>query len=1100
MNITPSHINLFLSLFVLLFIMSGFLWGIVRGLKKSAFRGIWLLCFLILCLILSQTITNALIKMDLTFLNLKYNGNTVVSIKDFIIQLINEQIGNDTLTKLPSLVVLIEKLPLIICSPFVFTFLFFATKILLWPLWAILSRIFFKKQKVENKSVVIRNIDNTPQFVESKQQKEQQFAKDKPKKHALLGGLIGTITGLVCCCALLVPVFGFLNVTRQLNNIVVPAEALSNTSTIQTVNQTNDETTLLEYMFQDYSEYIMAIDKSIGMEFLKISQIERLGTAQFTLLSSTNINGANLSLLNEVNNGLKILNNSIVISNFDINTTSQQEMSDFITSIKNTLSIVPQFQIVKIVEEDVINYICDGILNDEEFFITLPKDVTPNVKILLTKTIEKLSTYNINHLTNCVIDFVDILEIFNDEDIILPTVQNKVDFNSIESVSQFISNISEDFSNNLTNKLLEIDLLSNIMPYVPNAIFESICNVSEISFEPTEVVDNNELYSQYFENLLNNSLNILTSFTNENKYYLTDKTFESLGNLIEDFKKQYTIGDKNYYVLSPITFENMLNKVKETAKNALGTIDFELDNIIQTNFNNLTTTTDFKNEFAIYGNAYNLAIPYVEKFIESKNLADVSNLSISNLGKAVDILNTSALFKNSINKIYNYALNNYVADLKINNNSLQNLVNVLIIPENSNIVWEQEFLALNPLYSQLTGVLDNFTSNNIMTSDFLKSFGANLQNIKERNNGLTSSTTALLNIDNILIESLNLLKSLDLEQEIKDVLTDVQSSIQDFTNKPQIDYSIEFTHISSLLDELNKTNLQLKDCVNTLNVIVNGSSDIPATKILDKALFNAIINYIPLASDYSNTAIINILNNSNNNIANYKNGTLEITEYKKELNSIIKIANMLEDINNLDLNSSEIDNIILQLSQNIDYVQNNSSIFNNIKTESINYVFDLIISDITDAQTLNILTVAKSDIYETGVALTDMYYDLNNLMNIFEDANYTEDDFKNTTTLNEINEKLKDVLALESFKVNTSNALYATILDDLNVLIQSINTNDYSSPYKENMETYKEEFSNLIANEVSALSSITEQDVQNDYYLNSLTKIKEKLELKPTGV
>lgn len=1108
-------INLILTILVALFLVFGFLWGLIRGLKKTAFRAGWIVATAIICLFLTHAITNLIISIDLSFLGLNYNGQSASTLGGFLELVLTDALGSDVANGMPAALDLITKFPLMICSPFVFVILFWLLKILLWPVWAILARVFFKKQKEEQptrlETSTLIKTDVTPQnqmFVTSNIQKKQIHAKPKANKHGWYGGLVGIALGLVIACFTFVPVFGVMNIVNSLNNIQVDASLMQspddgNTTYAHPLNTTTEEketVSLLEFALGENIEYVNAINGSIGYNLLRFTGMEAIGSAQFNYLTSSNVEGEPVSLSGEVNSILSMAEDAMYIYSFDFNTATKQDIDKILTTAQNMLTKLEKLNLISVLADDAIPYFCNGILNDPDFPVEIPTQENEYLNTLITKALELGATYNAKSLINNLSAMIDVYKAINDENLIVPLIQQEVDMNNEAEIFNFIAGISDEFADKVSTALFKIDVIEKLFPYCINAGLSEACKQLEIDFTPIEASPTSEIYKNYIQSDLENSIHIIASLDASSEIYLTPETFPYVGKVLDSLHYTYEVEEngstKEYYIIHPETLDALISKAQTEAKNAID-VDADLNEILYSIIDNISLIDNFETEFTKFGTAYDYMDDYIEPFSNAESCAELKDISLTNLGKSIDIINGTTLANGKVIDLYNYFINNYVADSTVDDIPLTDLAIVMNIPANANISFENEFTAINDLYSQIMELADNSTLDEILDTE-IKKLGTNLQIIKAYSLSVPTNQNYLFDIDEILVEILNILKQTNIEEETKDILADLAESIEEFDNKSQIDYSVEFTHLSNLVEKLDEETFTLSQATDLLDEIVNGSADIEATKILNKPIFNAIISHLPLESEFSSNAIKNIISNANTNIIEYNNSTLTINSYKNELNAIIKLMRIIESIDDLNINDTNIDNTIDTLSQDIDYIQKNTVIFDNIKVQTIEYVFKLVINDNTDQDLINILNSAKQDALSNNTRLSVVYDDICSIEDNFSNTNYTINDLKNETTINNINSQLKGIVNTQSFSYITTNAIYTIILNNVNASVQNIDTSNLDATTQAQINQYKANFNTYVTNEINNLANVKDTQVLNDYYKTSMMNIKTELDKLPT--
>ena len=149
-----------------------------------------------------------------------------------------------------------------------------------------------------------------------------------------------------------------------------------------------------------------------------------------------------------------------------------------------------------------------------------------------------------------------------------------------------------------------------------------------------------------------------------------------------------------------------------------------------------------------------------------------------------------------------------------------------------------------------------------------------------------------------------------------------------------------------------------------------------------------------------------------------------------------------------------------------------SVIFDNIKLQTIEYVFELVINDTIDPDLLTILEVAKVDALSKNNSLRTVYNDIVDLEESFLNIDYTLEDMKNPYVINNINSELKQVVNSNSFSYLTSNVVYKILLENINKQVQDIDTANLDSTKLQLVNEFKANINTYITNEINNIENI----------------------------
>ena len=131
---------------VLSFIISGLLYGLSRGLRKTLFRGAWLVATALLLFFLVSPLVDLILSFDLTSfgIELSINGTVVNNLKDYLTALICDSTGIANTVENATAIADIFQVVKLFINVILFFILFIVFKWILYPLFALLYRLFFR--------------------------------------------------------------------------------------------------------------------------------------------------------------------------------------------------------------------------------------------------------------------------------------------------------------------------------------------------------------------------------------------------------------------------------------------------------------------------------------------------------------------------------------------------------------------------------------------------------------------------------------------------------------------------------------------------------------------------------------------------------------------------------------------------------------------------------------------------------------------------------------------------------------------------------------------------------------------------------------------
>ncbi len=189
------------SLFLVCIIL-GFVFGWFRGFSKSLVRFIIVLAVTVLAFFVVPSITTAVLKMDISKLNINIGGVSAVTLGDLIIDLIEQvPIVQDLIESSPTLASVITLVPQMLANVVLFIAFFFIFKWFSMIIYWIIAGIFFSKKKMGDKD-----------------------------RHKFVGAVIGTVQGFLVAIVLMVPIFGVVETSRPMVEAIRAEQTAASTS------------------------------------------------------------------------------------------------------------------------------------------------------------------------------------------------------------------------------------------------------------------------------------------------------------------------------------------------------------------------------------------------------------------------------------------------------------------------------------------------------------------------------------------------------------------------------------------------------------------------------------------------------------------------------------------------------------------------------------------------------------------------------------------------------------------------------------------------------------------------------------------------------
>lgn len=377
-----SIVSLIINVVLILFVLLGFFWGLGRGLKKSAVRLLYVVIFVIICALITPLVAGALLGITLpqgfaqSIVGDEITLTSGVSIAKALELLLlgtadaPTQLGQMAIDN-PTLVDVITKLPAVFLSLVVFVLLVLMAKAISWIGYAITCRIHFKKNKKSKKNGEITEpqyaiVNGKPVIV------EQGQSIKEPKKHRLLGGLVGAVQGVVLMFCFFLPITGIVGIAGQFVDTTKTAQAES-TATADDGKYPYIKKMVSENIDKEIIEYFSAYQNSIANKILSFSPIDEWC---FDVITTQKIGDEKVIIRQEINTVAEVTETVLYIE--DLTSQPDMELSglDF-EKLEHAISHLFDSGLIRSVGTDFIMTFLGYAVED-----------TPNTEIDLDKTID----------------------------------------------------------------------------------------------------------------------------------------------------------------------------------------------------------------------------------------------------------------------------------------------------------------------------------------------------------------------------------------------------------------------------------------------------------------------------------------------------------------------------------------------------------------------------------------------------------------------------------------------------------------------------------------------------------------------------------------
>ncbi len=761
-----NYITLGFNILCITLILTGIFWGLIRGLKKTVSRFIFLLIMGIALLFLTIPITNALLKIKITTSFIAEEGEAVrqVPIVELMSILMERYVGQDFVLKYPEFSELIISFPLTLVYVIVFLVLFWLLKLLLLPLNATINYLIFNRRpkkeqlgfssyndgfeypnsdsSLEPLTDVYKKAENSPEIemnntsaltkaensAEQKQiekpkskkqlKKEQkQLEKEnQPKKHRLLGGVVGAFVGIMLIFFTMVPFYGIVNIADNIKGTKIN-------------NLTDQPTTLNELSNGILVDIVKGYDLSALGRISEALSIEKLGVATFDRLTTVNIKGNDITLrkdietmVNTVVQADNLIGQFKTANDIGLENLTQEELTNLVNATDEVITTCSEIKFVNSMT-DYILPITYEILKSND--IKLMED--ENMNLLLMNMISTLADEAEINIFVELRSIVEIAKYVNNQGLLLPLVTGNTD-----NIITVFNGLDEDFGVQLSNKIFDIKAVDVIFPQMLNIGLKFLDKATEFGYVENTATKA-ELKSSMSQ-LITSVVDTARTLSYDSRIYLTDSSIVHLGKALDTFRNSKLFNIETY------------NNLVDYTMNQLKTITAD---IIPANFTdvfnnkllrNIGEVESWQNEMSIFYDSLQMLRNKDNGFLgdiidgEDKRVGYTTNFEIAentliNLGKVLDNLEKSvllgsnckitlndtdytnttliALFSSLLNELYDNIVleeDSTTEILSIVNNMNNNLVLSYHSYTNNSTYWEDEFAAISPLIVEIANI------------------------------------------------------------------------------------------------------------------------------------------------------------------------------------------------------------------------------------------------------------------------------------------------------------------------------------------------------------------------------------------------------------
>lgn len=914
-----QYIPLIIGVVFLLFVLFGFIWGLIRGLKKSAFRISWILVTALILFFVTPLITVGVMKLDISFLGIVIE-NTKITTLNHLVEVFISQIPDygELLTKNPETLQMLVTLVTLFINAFVYVLLFWIVKMVLWPVWAILSAVLIRKKDKQG---------------------------NKKPKHRLFGALVGTFAGIFVGATTLMPIMGVVNMATEVE---------TETSSTYTKKVTNSETGLEEevtleggqisqLLGEEVTKYLNAYSNSFVAGAFKYTGIEFLSNAAYAGLSSATIDDRKIVLKDEVKTIFKTVGAVNTLSNLDFENLTKEKIAQILTASKTLVNHVFEINIVNAIGDNLMPIIMDEILNNPNFIVKLPSTGTQTFDDAIKQGLTELKDFKFSEFKGELLAVLDVAEILNNAGA-LEKIAQGAEFQDITIL------LTDQVVESFNNKLFEMQTMSTLMPIAVNSGLTYLAEMLEVEgFTVDTESGNTQAVKELFTGITSTIFAISNSLDLDSKYYITNTTLPTVGKLLNSVKDYDGLTATNYQKL----IDAVETKLVTEASNMLDGLDAELvgvkDEVLKA-INNLSQVTNFENDFTLINNAYSDIMVVLDGLT-----AETIEIKLTEAGSVLDWLKQTQLFGSAVNPIIVEGLDYSKNLVPEDYSELKTIIDGVKQNVSKVVSWKTELTIVKDIVDVATKVFEASD----LKSALLSADSTLLKDLGKGLNSLNSSTLfggEVKNIVKILLDQVAGVESGN-SNMLTTTLSEIKQNINDALN---INWETEFdtlkTMLNGLMDLANdssdseaitKAGATLDDVVAANSTLINED----VVKTLIEITIDQFAGAVETGSDLEKV------------ITNVKT-TLTETDglcYENELTALNSVFNEISDIDTSGNNFYTEFGTILD-NYDVTYGTTKSVVVSNARPEIVKMVINKVNTSNMDADMVTIVNKIKDNV------------------------------------------------------------------------------------------------------------------------------------------
>ena len=788
---TPQIISLIITGLALILIAVQVIVGAVRGLKKSVFRLIWIFGWGVVCILIAGLVAKAIVNMDISFLHINVNGTQITTLPAYIQQMM-ESSNPDIAAMIadnPKIMELCTSIAAMIFSLVIFEILFWGTKLLLWPVWAILSHKFYGEKKAKKESPSVAKSEPAQPTAENGQEPKiirKPVINQKvtePKKHGGFGALVGLGLGLLVCMFTFIPL-------ASINNAILKVEA-------ETATEQSDGTTkgLVSQMLGEKSQFLYVYENSYLNLAFKYTGLGLVQSGASRLITTTRFNGSTFNFDAEVENLAPAYKDYLIVKDKDFNNLSKADIEEILPAVDDAQKRVLSSGIVKSVYEELVPYVAKNILTRSDYFIQLPhfeNDLINNVMKDIIRAFCGISAENeidyskvikISDVSKDLSTVVEIAGQVNDADLLADLLYAGFDFDDLQlKLNEKTAEIKE-LGNDIVDKAFEMKTISTVIDVAfEPAIKYAIDLIPTFEYEGDDVkvvytaVDGGvqiDGLKSFMKLLVENGVDIAKNIDKTSKIYIDTQNFANVGAILD-----YVKNTEEAKIISTATYNSIINYGKTYATKLVKEQEIrqELKDAAYDAINTISSIQNFETELGYFGQAYKL-------YDEAESVDEVLVCKMLDKVKLTEIYALN--IDNIISKANNIAVG-YVNDnnLPFATNNIQTILNSVKTVDS----FEAEWAKINPVYVFVRGLVDG----GHFEDDIMQQ--ANLQALGNKLDTAIASDSVLLSDANCKLVINSFVSELTLPEMIAPYKTTIMNNINNI-----VSYEAELVAVSNAL-------------------------------------------------------------------------------------------------------------------------------------------------------------------------------------------------------------------------------------------------------------------------------------------------------------